>query len=127
MIDKLNLSDEHKKLLEIYKNRNLMEELNFSAYYPTGKQDKQTEGYYKWLCLSAYMKIKELELPQGEWIRIDAEKVKCPFCEVIHLMYAYPRTTANFCPSCGADMRKPNCVTCDHFGKCEGCEKGDEE
>ena len=28
---------------------------------------------------------------------------------------------------CGADMRKPNCVTCDHFGDCEGCEKGDEE
>jgi len=27
----------------------------------------------------------------------------------------------------GADMRKPNCVTCDHFGKCEGCEKGEEE
>jgi len=38
-----------------------------------------------------------------------------------------------FCPNCGAlmkggtDMRKPNCVTCDHFGKCEGCEKRDEE
>lgn len=27
----------------------------------------------------------------------------------------------------GADMRKPNCVRCDHFGKCEGCEKGEEE
>lgn len=27
----------------------------------------------------------------------------------------------------GADMRKPNCVTCEHFGKCEGCEKGEEE
>lgn len=22
---------------------------------------------------------------------------------------------------------KPNCVTCNHFGKCEGCEKGEEE
>ncbi len=22
---------------------------------------------------------------------------------------------------------RPNCVTCDHFGKCEGCEKGEEE
>lgn len=25
------------------------------------------------------------------------------------------------------DMQKPNCVTCDHFGKCEGCEKRNEE
>lgn len=45
------------------------------------------------------------ERPQDEWIRIDDEKVKCPICEVIHLMYSYPRTTANFCPNCGADMR----------------------
>ena len=27
----------------------------------------------------------------------------------------------------GADMRKPNCVTCDHFGKCDGCERSGEE
>ena len=27
----------------------------------------------------------------------------------------------------GAAIQKPNCVTCDHFGKCEGCEKGEEE
>lgn len=40
----------------------------------------------------------------GKWIRIDEEKVKCPICEVIHLMYAYPRTTANFCPTCGAKL-----------------------
>lgn len=25
------------------------------------------------------------------------------------------------------DEDKQNCVTCDHFGKCEGCEKGEEE
>lgn len=25
------------------------------------------------------------------------------------------------------DIPKPNCVTCDHFGKCEGCEKREEE
>lgn len=44
------------------------------------------------------------EQPQSEWIRIDEEKVKCPICEVIHLMYSYPRTTANFCPACGAKL-----------------------
>ena len=47
---------------------------------------------------------EENVIPQGEWIRIDEEKVKCPICEVIHLMYAYPRTTANFCPACGAKL-----------------------
>ena len=46
------------------------------------------------------------ERPQGEWIRIDDEKVKCPICEVIHLMYSYPGTAANFCPNCGAEMRR---------------------
>lgn len=25
------------------------------------------------------------------------------------------------------DIPKPNCVTCDHFGECEGCEKREEE
>lgn len=45
------------------------------------------------------------ERKQGEWIRIDDEKVKCPFCEVVHLMYSYPRTTANFCPSCGTKVK----------------------
>ncbi len=25
------------------------------------------------------------------------------------------------------DAERPNCVTCDHFGKCEGCEKREEE
>ena len=25
------------------------------------------------------------------------------------------------------EVDKPNCVTCDHFGKCEGCEKKEEE
>ena len=77
MIDELNLSDEHKKLLEAYTKRNLMEELSFSAYHPTGKTDKQSEGYYKWLCLSAYMKIKELEEPQGDLI--SRERLKDAF------------------------------------------------
>lgn len=27
----------------------------------------------------------------------------------------------------GTPLSKPNCVTCDHFGKCEGCEKKEEE
>ena len=27
----------------------------------------------------------------------------------------------------GADMRKPNCVRCDHFGDCDRCERSGEE
>lgn len=73
--------------------------------------------------------------PQGEWI----EKYYSDYgvyyrCSICHKMppnyecdYKEGAIKTNFCPNCGADMRKPNCVTCDHFGKCEGCEKGEEE
>lgn len=68
------------------------------------------------------------ERPQGEWIRVDKDKVKCNKCEVIHYIAQYPSSAKiDYCPNCGCDMRKPNCVRCDHFGKCDGCEKGDEE
>lgn len=76
--------------------------------------------------------VYEHERLRGEWIthRV-AFHLTCPFCgcnlralksEVFEGDYDY-----NFCPNCGCDMRKPNCVTCDHFGKCEGCERSDEE
>ena len=29
--------------------------------------------------------------------------------------------------NCGAAMHKPNCVRCDHFGDCDGCERSGEE
>ena len=72
------------------------------------------------------------EKPKGEWLthRV-AFHITCPFCgcnlralknEVFEGDYDY-----NFCPNCGADLHKPNCVRCDHFGKCDGCEKGEEE
>ncbi len=63
------------------------------------------------------------ERPQGEWIDTGSGQ-ECSICKEIQYGYDSFR---NFCPNCGADMRKPNCVTCDHFGKCEGCEKGEEE
>lgn len=72
------------------------------------------------------------ERPKGEWLihRI-AFHLSCPFCgcnlralksEVFEGDYDY-----NFCPNCGADLRKPNCVRCDHFGDCDGCERSGEE
>jgi len=54
------------------------------------------------ICHYGYTVCKQ---PQGEWIRVDDEKVKCSICEVIHLMYSYPGTTANYCPNCGAKMK----------------------
>ena len=82
--------------------------------------------------------------PQGEWIAredmdyLDENKVvhkhfECNKCGLVHDFIDGHTSQYNFCPNCGvkmkggADMQKPNCVRCDHFGKCEGCEKGDEE
>ena len=43
----------------------------------------------------------------GEWLSIrDKDKKKCSECGVIHLIAQYPRGNANFCPNCGAEMRK---------------------
>lgn len=71
------------------------------------------------------------ERPQGEWKIIEHETLylmgiyQCNKCEY---KYTCPDEFArNFCPNCGADMRKPNCGRFDHFGKCEGCEKSEEE
>lgn len=81
--------------------------------------------------------LASIERPHGEWGETEAviEDDKCEEIKHVKVYYhigcpnmgKYLKTTSSFCPNCGADMRKPNCVTCDHFGKCEGCEKGDEE
>ena len=66
--------------------------------------------------------------PRGKWI-IDGHHIRCNRCNeyICNTDREGNKIPDNFCPNCGADMRKPNCVTCDHFGKCEGCEKGEEE
>lgn len=51
---------------------------------------------------------------------------QCPKCKKWCLKWATV-LDYDFCPNCGADMRNPNCVRCDHFGKCEGCERRSEE
>jgi hypothetical protein len=80
-----------------------------------------------------YKDAKE-ERTQGVWIPsgvdISGHRLnRCSICNGVYQMsyVGDPLSRWNFCPNCGADMRKPNCVTCDHFGKCDGCEKGEEE
>ncbi len=67
------------------------------------------------------------ERPQGEWGKWIIAEIQCPNCFEYFETDCYSTEELNKCPNCGADMRKPNCVTCDHFGDCEGCEKGEEE
>lgn len=75
--------------------------------------------------------FKAMKRPQGEWIGNAFDEHHCNRCGHPALWEEEPdgyyEVQSRFCPNCGADMRKPNCVTCDHFGKCEGCEKGEEE
>ena len=38
------------------------------------------------------------------------------------------KSKADFLALCAeSEPEMPNCVTCDHFGKCDGCEKRNEE
>lgn len=73
------------------------------------------------------------ERPQGEWIEVGDNQpyskdklYGCSKCRFGSYLLSDTKNV-NFCSNCGADMRKPNCVTCDHFGKCDGCEKREEE
>ena len=103
---------------------------------PTVDIKDQIAGAYN----EGYMcgnKEAEKARPQGEWEN-DSDNLpicnKCGeialqriFVKMPHLIQDVRMVRSNYCPNCGADMRKPNCVTCDHFGKCKGCEKGEEE
>lgn len=65
--------------------------------------------------------------PQGEWIDYNNTFYKCPDCGYLLEKCCPQCQTKVILPKGDADIRKPNCVTCDHFGDCEGCEKGEEE
>lgn len=78
------------------------------------------------------MSSVQSQRPQDEWKVNKYGEHFCPKCGHYALYDEeqdndYYEVQSNFCPECGADMRKPNCVTCNHFGKCEGCEKGERQ
>lgn len=76
-----------------------------------------------------YKGIPYEERPQGEWYYNCQNGWHCSLCHkaVKFMPTIMGKANFDFCPNCGAEMRKPNCVTCDHFGKCKDCEKGEEE
>lgn len=81
--------------------------------------------------IAGYEKGKN-ERPQGKWINHRNDHghniADCSLCGKATQWHDEDEDgVPRYCWYCGADMRKPNCVTCDHFGKCEGCEKGEEE
>lgn len=80
------------------------------------------------------------ERPQGEFVKRLNDQIEksvckfcqmnehCELCEISRVFMIIALTDKEMiCSFCGAEMRKPNCITCDHFGKCEGCEQGEEE
>lgn len=46
------------------------------------------------------------EHKQGYWIQVDDTKCKCSACEITHLIAQYPSGDKNYCPNCGAEMKK---------------------
>jgi hypothetical protein len=71
------------------------------------------------------------ERPQGDCENCDFRKFSEKFVDIfVDLMTKNDITSVEQLSEIlkGVEnMRKPNCITCDHFGKCEGCEKRDEE
>lgn len=92
------------ELKEKYKDRNLFEELEWGAYVNhSGYTSKQNGEFLNWLCMAAYKALKER--PQGEWIDTGhkeeywAEEYQCSICGAKDHWH-------NYCPNCGAEMRK---------------------
>ena len=54
------MTDHMKDLCEKFKNRNLLEELSWTANYPPkGYVNKANTDYYQWLAYMAYQTIKD--------------------------------------------------------------------
>jgi len=103
-------------------------------------EDKRQAEYIRhsssWHELQALRKFKEEhERPQGEWARHDEWRngeyiggfyhIDCPCIDLETALYS--RWETNFCPNCGAEMkRKPrDCEHCKHYVErdgSQGCE-----
>ena len=55
------MTDEEYQIRRKYENRNLMQELEWVAHYPPSGMSNQDRDFIKWLAMTAYDKINELE------------------------------------------------------------------
>ena len=55
------MTDEEYQIRRKYENRNLMQELDWVAHYPPSGMSNQDRDFIKWLAMTAYDKINELE------------------------------------------------------------------
>lgn len=97
------------ELKEIYKDRNLLEELAWGAYADhSGYTYKQDGEFLNWLCMKAYKALKER--PHGTWKINNFDEHSCPICGHYALYKEEPdgyyEVQSNFCPNCGADMQE---------------------
>ena len=55
------MTDEEYQIRRKYENRNLMQELEWVSHYPPSGMSNQDRDFIKWLAMTAYDKIKELQ------------------------------------------------------------------
>lgn len=71
-------------------------------------QNKYMEDYEMFvICEMAKLFLEAKPVVHGEWLKTNGEhQWRCNKCDIIHFIAQYPHGQANFCPNCGADMRK---------------------
>ena len=55
------MTDEEYQIRRKYENRNLMQELEWVSHYPPSGMSNQDRAFIRWLAMTAYDKINELE------------------------------------------------------------------
>ena len=55
------MTDEEYQIRRKYENRNLMQELEWVSHYPPSGMSNQDRDFIRWLAMTAYDKINELE------------------------------------------------------------------
>lgn len=80
------MTDEEYQIRRKYENRNLMQELEWVSHYPPSGMSNQDKAFIRWLAMTAYDKINELEqtsVPVHDMeLILDevAKPIPCPRC-----------------------------------------------
>ena len=61
------MTDEEYQIRRKYENRNLMQELKWVSHYPPSGMSDQDKDFIRWLAMTAYDRINELE---RKWIPV---------------------------------------------------------